>query len=73
MKCVHFAVHVKISSSHVLSIHQTRLTTKLRIVIGSMKTKIVVKFEASGMLNVEMRAIENYEMCTLCKSDPHTY
>ena len=40
--CVHF---VKISSSHVLNTPQKRrLTTKLRIVIGSMETKVVVKF-----------------------------
>ena len=57
MKSVHFAVHVKISTSYVLNTPQPRrLTTKLRIVIGSMETKVVVKFEASEMLHVEIRA-----------------
>ena len=57
MKCVHFAVHVKVSSSHVLNTPQPRrLTTKLRIVIGSMETKVVVKFEPLEMLHVETRA-----------------
>ena len=61
MKCVHFAVHVKISSSYVLNTPQPcRLITKLRIMVGSMETKVVVKFEV--MLHVELRARKLYEM-----------
>ena len=57
MKCVHLAIHVKISSSHALNTPQPRrLTMKLRIVIDSMETKVVVKFEASEMLHVKTRA-----------------
>ena len=56
MKCVQFAINVKISS-HVLNTPQPcRLITKLRIMIDSMETKVVVKFEASDVLHVESRA-----------------
>ena len=57
IKCVNFPVHVKISSSHIVNTPQPRrLTTKLRIVIGSMEIKVVVTFEASEMMHVETRA-----------------
>ena len=57
MKCVHFAVHVKCSSSHVQNTPQPRRqSTKLNSMIISIKTKVVFKFEASQMMCVELRA-----------------
>ena len=45
------------SSSHVENTPQPcRQSTKLRAMIINIKTKIVVKFEASGMMCVELRA-----------------
>ena len=44
-------------SSHVKNTPQPcRQSAKLRIMIIIIKTKIVVKFEASGMMCVELRA-----------------
>ena len=72
MKCVHFPVHVKISSSHILNTPQPRrLTTKLRTVIVSMVLKVVVKFETSEMVHVETRARSPF--CYMLKSHSHTY
>ena len=57
MKCVHVAVHVKILSSHVRNKPQPCCqSTKLRSMISSIKTKVVVKFEASETMCVELRA-----------------
>ena len=54
------------SSSHVENTPQPcRQSTKLRAMIINIKTKIVVKLEASGMMCVELRA-QSYEMCTQC-------
>ena len=49
MKCVHIAVISKlIPSSHVSNTPQPcRQCTKLRSIISNIKTKVVVKFEAS--------------------------
>ena len=43
-------------SVHVNTPQPRRLTMKLRIVISSIKTKVVIKFEASEMTYVETRA-----------------
>ena len=43
-------------SVHVNTPQPCRLTMKLRIVISSIKTKVVIKFEASEMTYVETRA-----------------
>ena len=57
MKCVHFDVHVKSSSSHVLNTPQPRRqSTKLKNMTISIKTKVVFKFETSQMMCVELRA-----------------
>ena len=58
MKWIHIAVHVKKTpSSHVRNTSQPcRQSTKLRRMISSIKTKVVVKFEASEMMCVELRA-----------------
>ena len=40
-----------------------RQSTKPRTMIVNIKTKMVVKFEASEMMCVELRA-QSYEMCT---------
>ena len=56
-KCVHIGIHVKSSSSHVQNTPQPcRQSTKLRIMIGSIKTKVVVKFQASEKMCVGLRA-----------------
>ena len=55
MKCVHIASNP--SYSHVENTPQLcRQSTKLRTMIISVLPKIVVKFEASGMMCVELRA-----------------
>ena len=61
MKCVHSAIYrwiyVNPSYSHVENTPQPcRQSTKLRTMIINIKTKIVVKFEASEMMCVELRA-----------------
>ena len=57
MKCVHFVVHVKSSSSHVQNTPQPcRQSTKLKNMTISIKAKIVFKFEASQMMYAELRA-----------------
>ena len=49
--------YVNPSSSHVENTPQPcRQSTKLRTMIINIKTKIVVKFEASEMMCVELRA-----------------
>ena len=49
--------YVNSSSSHVENTPQPcRQFTKLRTMIINIKTKIVVKFEASEMMSVELRA-----------------
>ena len=57
---INFGVHayyVKSSSSHVQNTPQPcRQSTKLRIIIGSIKTKVLVKFEASETMCVGLRA-----------------
>ena len=51
------AYYVKSSSSHVQNTPQPcRQSKKLRIMIGSIKTKVVVKFEASETMCVGLRA-----------------
>ena len=76
-KCVHFAVHVKISSLYALNTPQPhRLTTKFRVEIGSMETKDVVKFEASEMLHVQTRARKLWNVYIslyMLKSHSHMY
>ena len=57
MKCVHIDVYVNLSSSHVENTPQPcRQSTKLRTMISSVKSKIVIKFEASEKMCVELRA-----------------
>ena len=57
MKCVHIAVDVKIPSSHVRNTSQPcRQSTILRSIISYVKTKVVVKFDASEMMCVGLRA-----------------
>ena len=62
MKCVHIGVHayyVKSSFSHVQNTPQPhRQSMKLRIMIGSIKTKVVFNFEVSEMMCVGLRAKE---------------
>ena len=54
------------SYSHVENTPQTcHQSRKLRTMIINIKTKMVVKLEASGMMCVELRA-QSYEMCTQC-------
>ena len=57
MKCAYIGVHVKSSYSHVQNTPQPRrLSMKPTIMIGSIKTKVVVKFEASETVLVGLRA-----------------
>ena len=58
MKYVHFAdVHVKRSYSHVQNSFQPhRQLIKLRIITISIKLKVLIKFGASEMICVELRA-----------------
>ena len=83
MHCaVHALVQMKRKKPH-LAIWQPlntpqpcRLTTKLRIVIDNVKTKVVIKFEASEVLHVETRARKLWNVYTLpymWKSHPHMY
>jgi hypothetical protein len=58
-------IHTKCSYSHVQNIIQThRQTTKLRNMIISIKTKVLIKFGTSEMTCVELRA-KSYELCTI--------
>ena len=56
-KCtIIFAEHVKISYSHVQNTPQPcRQSTKLRNMTISIKTKVLIKFEASEMMCVELK------------------
>ena len=55
-KSVPFAEHVNISYSHVQNTPQPcRQSTKLRNMTISIKTKVLIKFEASEMMCVELR------------------
>ena len=57
MKYAYIGVHVESSFSHVQNTPQPyRQSMKLRIMIGSIKTKVVVKFEAPDMMCVGIRA-----------------
>ena len=59
MKCAYIGpgIHVKSSYSHVQNTPQPRrLSMKPTIMIGSIKTKVVVKFEASETVLVGLRA-----------------
>ena len=60
MKCVHIAVYRGICESLILTCEEHTSTmspsTKLRTMIISVLPKIVVKFEASEMMCVELRA-----------------
>ena len=61
MKCVHIAVYRGICESLILTCELNtpqpcRQSTKLRTMIISVLPKIVVKFEASEMMCVELRA-----------------
>ena len=71
MKCVSFAVNVCICEMLFLTCteHTSIMSPelmKLRIMIISIKTKIVVKFGTSEMRCVELRAKNLYEICTVC-------
>ena len=69
MKCVHIGVHayhVKSSYSHVQNTPQPRRQSmKPRIMIGSIKTKVVVKFESPDMMCVGIRAKKLQNVYTL--------
>ena len=57
MKCVHFAVHMKTLFSHVQNTPQPCCqSTKLKIMTSSIETEVLVKFEVSAMMRVELRA-----------------
>ena len=57
MKCAYIGVHVKSYFSHVQNTPQPhRQSMKLKIMISSIKTKVVVKFEVSEMMCVGLRA-----------------
>ena len=59
MKCAYIGVHVKSSFSHVQNTPQPyRQSMKLRIMIGSIKIKVVFEFEVSEMMCVGLRAKE---------------
>ena len=56
---------VEACSVHVNTPQPCHLTMKLRIVISSIKTKVVIKFEASEMTYVETRARKLWNVYTL--------
>ena len=75
-KCVHIGVHVKISYVRRNTPQPCHLSIKLIIMISGVKTKLVVKFEASEMMCVELRAKKLRNMYTLAymrKFHPHMY
>ena len=62
--CVHFAVHVKSSFSHVHTTPQPcRQSTKLESMTTSIRTKVLVKFGAPQMMCVESRAKKLLNAC----------
>ena len=73
MKCVPFAINVdlyaymKCSSSHAQNTFQPhcQLLIKLRIMTINIMLKVLIKFRASEMMCVELRA-KSYKMCTVC-------
>ncbi len=75
MKCVHFAIHVRSSSSHVqVTLQPCRQSTKFKNMTISIKTKVVFKFEASYMMCVEFRAKKLWNVYTLpymLEAHPH--
>ena len=72
-ECVQFIEHVKSSTSHVQNAPQPHCqSTKLRNMIISMKTKVLVKFGASMVKCVELsqKATERVQFIEHVKSSP---
>ena len=72
-ECVQFIEHVKSSPSHVQNAPQPRRqSTKLRNIIISMKTKVMVKFGASMVRCVELsqKATERVQFIEHVKNSP---
>ena len=62
--------YVNPSSSHVENTPQPcRQSTKLRIMISSVQAKVVVKFEASELMCIELKAKKLWKVYILLKTE----